>query len=124
MEFSTLSVARGPNSPPVLWRDAQRLVVVITTHADVGKGTPGLFAYGVDPETGAVMFSHSFAADGLGEFLRFVVDGAVQHTISNVVEYPNPPVEPPGPKAQVLVDYARVVRSGEEFAQLGGPGQT
>jgi len=122
MEFSTLSVARGPNSPLVLWGDAHRLVVVITTHADVGKGT-GLFAYGVDPETGAVMFSHSFAANGLGEFLRFVVDGPVQQKAGNVVEYPNPPVEPPGPKAQVLVDYARVVRSGEEFAQLGGPGQ-
>jgi len=114
-----LSVARGRNSPEKLWgQKAARLVVVIATHSD---GSPGLFAYGVDPEDGALLFAHSFAEGGLGEFLRFVVDGSQHHAFSNAVEYPNPPLEPPGPKANVVIHYAQAVRADEVLAQVSDP---
>ena len=72
MEFSTLSVAHRRNSPPELWRDALRLVVVVATRSD-GQGW---FAYGVDPDRVTLVFQRAVPDGGLGDFLRYLVDGA------------------------------------------------
>ena len=143
MAFSTLSVARTKNSPPLLWGDATRLVVVVTpTSID---STDYLIAYGIDPQrvdpvTDTPVFERLLPSDGLGEFFRYLINGQSDEgdatTIANdpllatlaksgrvdanSVDISNPPTQPPGPKVSVLFAYASSITTDTSLAELSG----
>ena len=125
-----------------------RLVVVVTTTTYQSRDY--LIAYGIDPQhvnpvSDTLVFERLLPIDGLGEFLRVLIDGepavpAVDEVeadpvladlandsngevIANSVDISNPPTPTPGPKVAVLFAYASAITSDTALAELGGTEQ-